>query len=30
MCDYVNTLGEPDEYSTAKSCIEAGDDKVYT
>lgn len=28
--DYTALLGEPDEYSAAKSCVEAGEDKVYT
>lgn len=30
MRDYTALLGEPDEYGSAKSCVEAGDDKVYT
>ncbi|MDE7272532.1 MAG: hypothetical protein K2N95_05640 [Lachnospiraceae bacterium] len=29
MRDYVPALGEPDEYSAAKSCVEAGEDKIY-
>ncbi|MDE7323306.1 MAG: hypothetical protein K2N73_11420 [Lachnospiraceae bacterium] len=30
MRNYVGVLGEPDAYGAAKSCTEAGDDKVYT
>ena len=30
MRNYVGLLGEPDAYGAAKSCTEAGDDKVYT
>lgn len=30
MRDYVGLLGEPDDYGAAKSCTDAGDDKVYT
>lgn len=30
MSVYTAQLGEPDAYGTAKSCTEAGDDKVYT
>lgn len=29
MADYVEQLGEPDEYSAVPSCVEEGDDKVY-
>ena len=29
MRDFVSTLGEPDGYSAAKSCVEAGEDKIY-
>lgn len=30
MRNYVGSLGEPDEFGSAKSCTEAGEDKVYT
>ncbi len=30
MRNYVGTLGDPDEFGSAKSCTEAGEDKVYT
>lgn len=30
MRNYVGLLGDPDAYGAAKSCTEAGDDKVYT
>lgn len=30
MRDYVDALGEPDGYSAARSCMESGEDKVYT
>jgi len=30
MRDYVGLLGGPDEYGSARSCTEAGEDKVYT
>ena len=30
MSAYTAQLGEPDAYGSAKSCTEAGDDKVYT
>lgn len=30
MRDYTALLGEPDEFGSARSCTEAGDDKVYT
>lgn len=30
MRNYVGLLGEPDDFGSAKSCTEAGDDKVYT
>lgn len=30
MRNYTALLGEPDAFSSAKSCTEAGDDKVYT
>lgn len=30
MAAYTAQLGEPDAYGSAKSCTEAGDDKVYT
>jgi len=30
MSNYEASLGEPDDFSSAKSCTEAGDDKVYT
>ncbi len=30
MGAYAPLLGEPDELGLAKSCVEAGDDKVYT
>lgn len=30
MSAYTAQLGEPDAYGAAKSCTEAGDDKVYT
>lgn len=30
MAAYTPQLGEPDAYGSAKSCVEAGDDKVYT
>ena len=29
MRDFVSALGEPDGYSAAKSCVEAGEDKIY-
>jgi len=28
--DYLDALGEPDDYSYAQSCTGAGEDKVYT
>lgn len=30
MSVYTPTLGEPDEFGSARSCVEDGDDKVYT
>lgn len=30
MENYINALGEPDELSGVPSCVEEGDDKVYT
>lgn len=30
MRNYVGLLGEPDDFGSAKSCTEAGEDKVYT
>lgn len=27
---YIDALGEPDGYSAARSCVEAGEDKIYT
>lgn len=30
MSAYTPQLGEPDEFGSARSCVEAGDDKVYT
>lgn len=30
MADYTASLGDPDDFASAKSCTEAGDDKVYT
>lgn len=29
MRDFVSALGDPDGYSAAKSCVEAGEDKIY-
>jgi hypothetical protein len=29
MRDLVSALGDPDGYSAAKSCVEAGEDKIY-
>lgn len=30
MRNYVGLLGDPDDFASAKSCTEAGEDKVYT
>lgn len=30
MSAYTPLLGEPDDFGSARSCVEAGDDKVYT
>lgn len=30
MENYVNALGEPDAYEASPSCVEVGDDKIYT
>lgn len=30
MSAYTSALGEPDEFGSARSCVEDGDDKVYT